>query len=200
MVDGQDSNFGMTTEARLSRLEASMEGVVGQLSHISATVDALSSKINEGHKTNWSTYWSGLGVLLAFVVTLGSGALAPLYYMASVNSQGIMEIGVVDDRLRAHELSLGHPTSIAKQGLIEAELRTDIRRNENELDVIESKLRHEIVVSSGRNTELIKSLGETVQREFKISRDHTDYVRMQRMYQGLIDAIKNSKDQHNQEY
>ena len=95
-----------SVDERLARVEEGydqLRGEVHTLSEViraqgrdlSAAIREVNDKISTSGKANWGLYFSGLGVLLAFGVTIGGGALAPLYLMASSNKADLASATVL---------------------------------------------------------------------------------------------------------
>jgi hypothetical protein len=112
VADSNDDlkNLEQRLDARLIRMESSIETLTGNVSSIAASVkgigDAVSSQqnqisaIRDRGNTNWGQVFAGVSL----VVTLGVLALTPLY---AANSR-------VEATLTDHIKLDGHPTAMAK--------------------------------------------------------------------------------------
>lgn len=150
-------------ESRLSRLEATVEGVASELAHISQTIKGLGT-------VNWSTYIGFAGIILTIVGLVGGAVFAG--YAAN---QGRMEaiISKMIDRAMEREYDRGVVfTQIGALESITKKLDVDLQREmrdvnattEAKLVALDRRIQDEITRTAMQLTEARKSLEVTVDK------------------------------------
>lgn len=199
MVDG---NEGGDFTSRLARLEegyTSLRSEVHSLAdlirsqgqELHATVTTIQEKLGSHGHTNWGVYFSGLGVLLAFMVTIGGGALAPLYLMASTNSAALTDstkqlIERIDSKVEG------------VNAIREKAQNTDAKHIQEQLNLIRDEIseiessfhRHEL--SDGHPTAMqrLGSLDDKVQAELAALKASRTESQNDKRHQEMLKAIE----------
>jgi hypothetical protein len=94
-------------DGRLLALEARVEGVVGAVQNVAASLADLNKKIDSGRQTPWAVIFSALGVMLTFTMAVGGLAYMPIN--AGISDLKAALIGIqdrADKRLEAVESRL----------------------------------------------------------------------------------------------
>ena len=175
------------------------ETVRGLARDVSHSITELKDEISQSGKSNWGTYWSGLGVLMLFVVTVGSGALAPLWIFANQNRNEILErkaaVLALQESVHEHQLSDGHPVALQKH--IEAARRfaamdaTIVER----VAELERKTHNETVLNNDRLRDRLQSLDDKLQNGITGVREARQENAKDAQHRELIETLQKSKEQ-----
>jgi hypothetical protein len=185
--------------ARLARLEEGFVGLRGEVHSLAQAISTLNDRMSNFGRTNWGVYFAGLGVLLAFIATVGGGALAPLYLVSNLNTEMVNDESVritrLQDKFHNHEMLDGHPTAI--QRYTETTNRLDkidgvLSERLNDLD---RKLQNEIFLSDKRLEDSLNSLESKLYVKIESVEKTRDAVEDQDWKKKLIDVLNALKRQ-----
>jgi len=238
MTDKHPPDHTTTQDSRLARLEEgyttlgrevhslgqAMRELPGGIRHevnesfsqVHASIAGLTEKISRRGETNWGVYFSGIGVLIAFIVSVGTAAMAPLYLMTKNNDIATQrvaaqvkerlaastashatqltlmraDIAATDDALIKHQLLDGHPTAMAKHA--EHTSRTAEHRKfvENALQDMDAKLQIEMRLADDTVAERIESLDSKLQQEIRANTNVSDDDTAERRHRELLEVMK----------
>lgn len=165
---------------RVARLE---EGLVGlrsevhtlaesmrhDIGSVTTAVDQLRQLLARRSETNWGVYFSGVGVLLAFVMAMGGGALAPLYIMGTNNDEQMSlvrnSVQTLSNDFDDHQKLSGHPTAIQMHKEVKSTFADFKIRLENGLQELDEKLQREMQLADATQQQRIFALDDKLQRE-----------------------------------
>lgn len=132
-----------THESRIARLETVVTNIHEDLtalnknvSHLATetrdAIKVMSDKISESQKTPWNTLGTWAAVVISVIVLGGSGFVRDLNRIDSDHYVGA-------ERLRTHELSLGHPALIQRVDSVEKDLGNMDTTLQREMRLLDAK-------------------------------------------------------------
>lgn len=184
-----------SVDSRLASLESVVERFEVDLSslrqELSAQISALSTKIDQGGRTNWNQW----GVLGMFVLAVVGYIVSPMQVSGDYRDQRMAAIEQAlrnqEAVFRGHEMLDGHPTALE----ISRQLRSDHEEMEEDvyrrLSDLDSALQREMRLINDRTNQRIESLDRRLQTEMRMVAD-TASVRSENSY--LHDQLKETRE------